>query len=257
VCAAFPALPIAYVRCFPPSLTKQRNAGMAVLADDIEVAGYLDDDLVLEPAATERMAAFWQAAGPGVGGASFSIVNQGAVHQDRLRRLFLMHGDPAGRVLASGFACFIPAVTETIETRWLYGGATMWRRNVIREFTYDEWYVGHGFLEDLDYSYRVGRKYRLFVLGDARSWHFSHPMADAKQFDLGRQQTFNRLYFIRKMGSFRWPAVAWAMFGLLVLNSLAVLRHPNAPTFNRFYGNLIGLAAALAGRRAPFAGYWK
>lgn len=258
VCEMFPDLPITYVRCFPPSLAKQRNAGMAALAGDITIAGYLDDDLVLEPIATERMIGFWSEAGPEVGGASFSIINQGDIHHDRLLRLFLMHGAPPGRVLPSGFACFIPFVAETIETEWLYGGATLWRRDVIDAFSYDEWYIGHGFLEDLDYSYRVSRKYRLFVVGDAHTWHFARPMADAKQYELGRQQVFNRLYFVQKMGTFPTAAVAWGLFGLLALNALAVLRHPtHTPTRRRLVGNMVGLWAAVKGRRESFAGHWK
>ena len=74
--AQFDSLPLEYVRVFPPSLARQRNAGMAKLRDDIEVAGYLDDDLILDDDATERMAAFWEAAAPDTGGAAFNITNQ-------------------------------------------------------------------------------------------------------------------------------------------------------------------------------------
>jgi glycosyltransferase involved in cell wall biosynthesis len=257
ICDAFPQLPLTYVRHWPPSLAAQRNAGMAALRDDIDVAGYLDDDLVLEPEATERMAAFWRDAPLEVGGASFSIINQPPVRANRVQRFFLMHGDPPGRVLPSGFPCQIPFVQTTIETQWLYGGATMWRRAVIREFAYDEWYIGYGFLEDVDYSYRVGRRYRLFVLGDARTWHFSAPAATNRQLEFGRQQVFNRLYFIRKMGDFSRLASGWAIFGLLCVNLLALLRHPVRPRLDRLSGNLRGLLAAAKGRHDPFGGIWK
>jgi glycosyltransferase involved in cell wall biosynthesis len=257
ICGEFKSLPITYVCCYPPSLAKQRNAGMRALSIDISVAGYLDDDLVLKPDATERMAAFWQSADADVGGASFSIVNQPSIHREWTLRLFMMHGDPPGRVLASGFPCYIPFVEETIETEWLYGGATLWRRAIIRKYEYDEWYIGHGFLEDLDYSYRVSREKKLFVVGDARTWHFSAPMSQARQYELGRQQTFNRLYFVRKLGTFNSFAVAWALFGTVLLNVLAVIRRPNWPTVQRLRGNLVGILAALFGRTRSFAGFWK
>jgi glycosyltransferase involved in cell wall biosynthesis len=257
VCDEFAALPLTYVRCFPPSLAKQRNAGMAAVAPGITVAGYLDDDLVLEPEATARMAAFWENAADDVGGASFSIINQPHVHKAALLKFFLNHGTPPGRVLPSGFPCFIPFVERTIETEWLYGGATMWRKEVIRDFDYDEWYIGHGFLEDLDYSYRVSRKWKLFVVADAQTWHFSTPLSPLRQYEFGRQQIFNRLYFVRKMGSFSTPAVSWALFGVVVMNCLAVLRRPNKPTLSRLKGNIVGLFAALFGRQESFAGFWK
>lgn len=257
VCNSFPDLPITYIRCFPPSLAKQRNAGMAALAEDITVAGYLDDDIVLEPNATERMSAFWGQAPSDVGGASFSIINQGHVYRDRLLRFFLMHGSPPGRVLNSGFASFIPFIESIIETEWLYGGATLWRRSVIDAYSYDEWYIGHGFLEDLDYSYRVSRQYRLFVVGEAQCWHFSHPIPPSKQYELGRQQVFNRLYFVRKLGGFSPLAIIWALSGLLLMSAFAALRRPTSASGRRFGGNVAGLMAALRGRRDSFAGHWK
>src|SRR3546814_19485358 len=66
----------------------------------------------------------------------------------------------------------IPFVQQTVATDWLYGGATLFRREVIDRYSYDEWYIGHGILEDLDFSYRVRQQSRLFVVGDARVWHF-------------------------------------------------------------------------------------
>src|SRR5688572_20033463 len=39
----FPELAIDYVRVYPPSLSRQRNAGMRVVRGDITLAGYLDD----------------------------------------------------------------------------------------------------------------------------------------------------------------------------------------------------------------------
>src|SRR5690242_10297535 len=71
--SAFPELALEYVREFPPSLARQRNAGMARVSPDISLAGYLDDDLVLTPQAMTAMLGFWQTAGPDVGGASFNI----------------------------------------------------------------------------------------------------------------------------------------------------------------------------------------
>lgn len=253
----YPDLPITYVREMPPSLARQRNAGMAALADDITVAGYLDDDIVMEPDATEKMMAFWANAEADVGGAAFSIINQPKVIRESVLKFFLMHGSEPGRVMPSGFAAFIPYVTETIETEWLYGGATIWRRAVINDIRFDEWYDGYGYLEDLDYSYRVSRRWKLFVTGDARVWHFSAEKSLDKQYELGRQQTFNRLYFIRKMKTFSAPAVAWALFGLVFLALLALARHRDRPRYRRILGNVRGIVAALSGRRKSFAGHWK
>ncbi|MEH6632302.1 MAG: glycosyltransferase [Halopseudomonas aestusnigri] len=257
VCDEFPDLNIRYVRCFPPSLAKQRNAGMAALNDDITVAGYLDDDLELEPEATKKMVDFWIQADAQVGGVSMSIINQSAPYRQNWLKFFLMYGNPAGGVTASGFHSAIPTVDETLETKWLYGGATLWHRNVIKKFDYDEWFVGHGLGEDFEYSYRVGRDYKLFVLADSRTYHHERPMADAKMYVLGRQQTYNRFYMFRKMGDFSSILFAWSIFGLVFMNLLALVKNPGQPTWDRLKGNLRGIWEALIDGKKSFAGHWK
>ena len=150
----FPELPLTYVRVFPPSLSKQRNAGMAAIHPTITHAGYMDDDLELEANATEKMFLFLEAAAPEVGGFAFSVINQPLARSPGLARFFLLNDPRPGRLLCSGFQTQIPFVKENIFTDWLYGGATIWTRPVISEFQYDEWYIGTGYLEDVDYSAR-------------------------------------------------------------------------------------------------------
>ena len=112
----FGLLPIEYVRVFPPSLARQRNAGMARLGGDITLGGYLDDDLVLEPQAVHRMVEFWQAAGLDVGGAAFTISNNPPPGALRLKQLFGIDDARPGRMLRSGFASSITPQHADIET---------------------------------------------------------------------------------------------------------------------------------------------
>lgn len=257
VCASFPDLPLDYIRVFPPSLAMQRNAGMAQIRPEITVAGYLDDDIVVEPDATEQMVKFWENASDEVGGASFSIINQPVLIKSFIRRFFLMDTTKPGQVLSSGFSSQIPYVTETIETAQLYGGATVWRRSVIDAYTFDEWFLGHGYYEDVDYSYRVGLKHRLFVVAEARLWHFSRPIAEGKHYDLGRQQIFNRLYFVRKVGGFNMLAVMWGLFGQVLQNLYVFIRRSDQNSLCRLRGNLAALMGALLGRKNPYGGHYK
>lgn len=259
ICHAFQDLPLTYVREFPPSLARQRNAGMAALHDQITVAGYLDDDLELDPDATERMLAFWNTAGEKVGGAAFTIVNQPKRHPvfGMASALFLLNGRKQGKMLRSGFATSIATPATDIRTDWLYGGATLWRRDVIASYDYDEWYIGHGFLEDVDYSYRVSRSYELWVIAGARVWHWPHPILKSKNISLGMQQVVNRFYFARKMGSFSMPALIWAIFGQCILNGLNAIRSRSSDGLLRLVGNIKGIGRILTGRSGSVDGVWK
>ena len=71
----FEELSIDYVAVYPPSLAKQRNAGIAILKKDITLAGYLDDDVALEKDAIKNMLKFWDKADSNIGGTVFNITN--------------------------------------------------------------------------------------------------------------------------------------------------------------------------------------
>ena len=94
----FNELPIDYIREFPPSLSKQRNAGIEKLHSDITLAGYLDDDIVLESDAVENMLAFWDEADTGYGGAAFCITNAKSPAGTGIKQLFFLDYFAAGKL---------------------------------------------------------------------------------------------------------------------------------------------------------------
>ena len=257
VCDEYPELPITYESCFPPSLAKQRNVGMARLNNDITLAGYLDDDIELDSDATEKMLTFWANAPENTGGAAIAIRDQYAQLNSRLLSFFLMAGKQPGAMLPSAYAVHLPFIGETFETKWLYGGATLWTRDVIENFDYDEWFAGYGFLEDVDYSFRVAQKHRLYVVGDSCCLHHSVGLSDSKQFIFGKQQIYNRIYFARKMKTFSAWAVYWAIFGNILMNGAALIKNHNQSTWGRLKGNFVGLWAALKGNTNSIGGFWK
>ena len=259
VVAEFRELPVEYVRVFPPSLAKQRNAGMASLASDITLAGYLDDDIVLESDSVEEMMRFWETCGPEYGGLAFNIVNNPSPGGVGLKQLLGIDHRIPGKVLASGFPSTIYGVESDLETDWLYGGATIWRREVISRYPYDEWYVGTGFMEDIDYSYGVRGTYRLGVVAAARLAHYSRPVRLDRQMLLGFWQIANRMYFVRKYRDRGLkPSAAWfSSLSLALLNfGAGVLRRDRA-YLHRFAGNIRGMMFEVAGKRVQIGGHLK
>jgi glycosyltransferase involved in cell wall biosynthesis len=254
VAAAFRDLPIEYQRVYPPSLSQQRNAGMARLRPDITLAGYLDDDLVLEREAVAGMLRFWDAAGSDVGGAAFNIVSDRRPRATALKSVFLLDSARRGAVLRSGYNTMICPVTETLDVDWLFGGATVWRREVIREFAYDEWFAGTGYLEDLDYSYRVRKKYRLVVVAGARLDHLNWPIRREMNYTLGRWQAMNRNYFVRKHRELSVPGFWWSMVGQICVNAAKALVERDPALARRAGGNIAGAIAVAMGRRERVGG---
>ena len=93
----FSMLNIDYIRIFPPSLSRQKNAGVKKVNDGITLVGYLDDDLELYPDAVEKMILFWDKAPIKYGGAAFAVKNI-----DRkvgsIRKFFHIDSDIPGQV---------------------------------------------------------------------------------------------------------------------------------------------------------------
>src|SRR5207245_4038743 len=130
-----------------------------------------------------------------------------------------------------------------LEVDWLCGGVTIWRRDIINHYAYDEWFQGMGFLEDVDYSFNVHEKYRLMVVSSARLVHNSPPVRPDRHFLLGRYQVINRLYFVRKykrrgLSVTRGWAAILAMMMMHLAQAVISLERTH---LNRAVGNLLGI----------------
>lgn len=255
----FAELHIDYVRILPPSLSAQRNAGMAMLRPEITHAGYLDDDVLLEFDAVREMASFWGAAGLDVGGAAFNVVNNSLLSEPVPRRGLGGDGGGSGRVAQSGFVHELGEVRENLETDWLCGGATVWRREVIEKYSYDNWFQGTGFMEDVDFSFGVRERYRLFVVAAARLAHYTQPVRADRQWLFGKWQVVNRMYIVRK---YRHRGLslrkAWSTsFMLLAANIIRGVALRRRSLWDRGLGNLAGIVSELRGKSEQIGGFLK
>ncbi|MCS6946306.1 MAG: glycosyltransferase [Steroidobacteraceae bacterium] len=259
VCNGFRDFPLDYVRVFPPSLARQRNAGMARLRREITHAGYLDDDIVLERDAIEQMMHAWGRADDQVGGIGFNIINRPRPAGMWLKRLFLIEHRQPGRMLRSGCAASHYFCERDIEADWLSGGAVVWRREVIDRFRYDEWFVGTGLLEDVDFSFNVRGAYRLRVASAARLAHYSRPIRPESQYLLGKWQIVNHMYLVRKYRDrgLRATAAWWANAGMVLIHVAGALARRDRTLWLRAQGNLAGIVSELRGRRERIGGFLK
>lgn len=237
----------------PPSLTRQRNIGLAAASPAADFVCFFDDDIVLEESALEAMAAFWDGAGRNVGGASFNIVSEGFQKATLFESIFLVNARERGRVLKSGFNSVPCSVDITKQVEWLIGGATVWRKAVVDVHRFDEWFAGYAHCEDVEYSYRVGKEYGLWVVKEARVRHFSVPKAATldREYDLGKMHVVNRIRFVARNPELSVPLCYWACVGLFLNNIAKWLVRHDKRHLNRAHGNLAGLALAVAGKSRP------
>ncbi|MBN2583284.1 MAG: glycosyltransferase family 2 protein [Planctomycetes bacterium] len=242
-----PSVPITYVHVQPPGLTRQRNAGIAAVSDEATLVGYLDDDIELEPETVENLLRFWDQAGDDVGGVSFNITNNEHLPVSWFGRLFGTDSRRRGAILPSGFVTPVRADEEATPTEWLCGGATVWRREMVDRYKYDEWFAGTAYFEDVDFSYRVGQTHKLFVLRDARVTHNPPPYEARKMRYFGEMHCTYRYHFVEKHFGRKWPFY-WSTLGVMATRGWAALRRWDAKSYYNALGTLVGLVKVLTGR---------
>jgi len=250
----FPALRISATTFPRGSASAKRNRGVECVAPEIELIGFMDDDIVLEPQAVEAMLDFWKSAPEDTGGASCNWMNQPPLYASRLKSLRLaarlgLYDARGGRVMRSGFQTVIGIVPETRYVEWLPGGAAVYPRSILRQYSFDEWFRGYSYLEDLDFSYCLGKKHRLAVVAAARFYHYPSAIGRMSAYVFGKREVTNRLYFVRKHPELS-PALC--IFSLIVRTLLSIflgLTRFEGDQFRRAGGNLAGLFSTLA--RSP------
>lgn len=238
--ANFSSLPIHYIKMQPPSLTRQKNRGQRALQPQVSLVGFLDDDLELEEGALEAMRAFWDKADPGVGGAGFLIQPEPPLRGMWLKRLFELDAPGQGRLLRSSYNTPLRATPQACPVQWLPGGASIWRREVVEVFRFDEWLTGYSYLEDIDFSIRVNRHYQLMLVPTARARHESAPWTARQHFRFGIWQIHHRLYLTQKHHELSTGRCLWALVGQTLLNATRGIARWESGSLSRVGGNLLG-----------------
>ena len=243
---SFPELKPIYLRAEKPSAAGQRNLGLSAADEGCALVGFLDDDAVLEPSAVEKMLKFWESAPPGVGGAAFNLSNHPLLYASHLKRSRLakhlgLYSDERGRVLRSGFQTMIGRVKEDIFVDWLTSGASVWRAPVFERFRFDEWYEGYSYLEDLDFSYQVGKEFRLAVVADARYCHLPASAGRGNGVKFGRREVRNRLHFVKKNPELSLGLCRLALGLRMAMSFLLFVRDGQRAHLGRVVGNCIEL----------------
>jgi len=164
-------IPVEYYQSDVPGQIRQRNIGISQLTDNDRLVASLDDDLVLEQGALEAMIAGWNRVAGETAGIGFNIVNAGVHTYSPLLGLMLVDSRNPGDVLISGSNIGIHGLEHDIRSRWLGGGYTVWRREILDEYKQTELATRWAHGEDLRFSYPIGKRYPLWVCAGARVRH--------------------------------------------------------------------------------------
>jgi len=245
----FPSLNIRYIHHDRPSASRRRNVGVRAVDDDTDLIGFLDDDAVLLPGAMEAMLKFWETGPPDLGGCSFNDADfkpssGGGLNRLPCVRWLGLYSKEGGRVMPSGWQTLIGSVNEDTFVEWLPTTAAVWRREVFDEFMFDEYFDGYSYLEDLDFSFSVGKHYRLAVVADAGFRHYPSPSGRTGAYRFGQVEARNRLYIVKKHGLSLWRCYLGLLIRLgMTMGSAA--RGGGMAHIQRALGNCAAIARSL------------
>jgi GT2 family glycosyltransferase len=254
-CRDIRAFPVRYVRALPPSAARQRNLGLAAADPGSSLIGFFDDDAVPDGRALETMIRFWRDADGTVGGAAFVLENHPMTGWPSLKSSAFteaagLYSRRPGMVAASGFQTMIGSPRATVFTEWLPSGASVWRREVFARFRFDEWFEGYSYLEDLDFSYRVGKAYRLAVVAGAGYRHYPAASGRGSGYAFGVREVLNRVHFVRKHPELSLGKCRLALALRLVMSLGLAVREGDPGQLGRAWGNAVGLVRTAADGRS-------
>lgn len=146
----------------PSSLPQARNHGVRHSRGEAVV--FLDDDIALEPDFLEELLGTLERdSDKRLGGVCGDILNHQRDSEPlkkAFKRVLQLPHDGDGRFRLCGSPTMVYGTAGEKEVEFLPGGMTAWRREVFADFAFDDNLPGLGVNEDVDFSYRVSRKWR-------------------------------------------------------------------------------------------------
>ena len=205
-------------------LTKQRNFGIAHVADHADVVCFLDDDTVLEPTFFEALLStytiypdalavggiitnqvVWSTVQPHEQIDSNYYVYDGWKRKEASRfqlrkRLGLASSNAPG--IMPNFAhgrgiAFLPPSGKIYEVEHIMGGVASYRKSVFEKLQFSTYFEGYALYEDVDFSLRVSQLGKVLVNTQAKLAHYHDPGGRPNLFNYGKMVVRNGYYVWR------------------------------------------------------------
>jgi glycosyltransferase involved in cell wall biosynthesis len=233
-----------------PGLCGQRNIGAEHATGNIIF--FIDDDIVLQNNFAEKIIEVYSLKkNQNIGGVRGSLIeyfNEGWISRTFRRIFFMTRGSirEKSRFLPSLGYVYIFMPGEIIEVEAMQTAVCSFYKTVFDEFKFDEAFPR---CNDLDISYRVSRKYKLYQTPYALAHHNhsynTHPNV----------KKLNELYvvFSHKLAkkyiskyNIKWLAYYWSILGEIILSTIKSIKSLN-PDY--IIGDLSGIKHLILHRK--------
>lgn len=207
-----------YIKKSKPSLSASRN--LIANKSNNEIVLMLDDDTVLENDYIEKIVdVFKKDLNGKIGAVGGIIVNirRNCLAERLLRRLFLLSTHRPFDITSTLFEerSFNPEVE--CEVKWLPGGITAYRKNLLTEYPLEESKEGRHGLMDLKLSLRANKEYKFVITPNAKIYHYPPPKGRESLVNIGMKHAYNRCMIYSKYGrkGFNRILFIWSLGGYI------------------------------------------
>jgi len=237
-----------------PGLTLQRNIGISKATGDIIF--FTDDDGILDKNYfAEKMKCYEDDSVMGVGARETNYVVKSRV-SSFLRKMFLLsRADGRGKMQLSGYPAYMHMSNkDQIAETEILGGFCSYRRKVFDDFKYDENLSGYAYMEDVDFSYRVSRKYRLLYNPHSQLYHNMSTTERINQRKYFFMTIYNHFYLTKKnigIGATNILPIIWAYIGIFIRAVMTSLYYHEIKPLQGFFEGLAMIVKNPMGYKKP------
>jgi len=227
--AKFP-LSISKIKVIRSRVSNNAARNMGIQQSSGDIVFFFDDDVTLHRDYVKEVANVFVDDKEGkIGGVMGNIVNRERLVNslgNKLLRFFFLAHFGSGKYLPSGFPTWVYGEKKVLRTEFLIGCAAAFRKKVVREFGFDEKLgklSGYCYLDDVDFSYRVSRKYTLVYTPSAQLEHHLSKTTRVDPFMKKRQWVVNHFYLFKKNMPKNLSnvfAFTFSIFGLVIMTWL-------------------------------------
>lgn len=212
-----------------PGTSYQRNLGIKEAKGDIVF--FFDDDVILDEDYHQEVLNVYRSDRNkkigGVGGAIKNFHRSSRIAKTYRRLFFFLTGEGNDDMLPSGFPNFTAKPKNIKEVRVLLGCNMSYRKDVLKDFKFDESLTGYALGEDVDLSYRVSHRYKLIVTPFAKLEHKVSGVSRITNAELEERYIVNSCYLFKKnipQTNKNRIYFLWSRIGLIIHSIVQAIR---------------------------------
>lgn len=236
------------------SLVVARNNGIDIASG--EIVSFLDDDVVLFQNYYEKVLDYFY-SDKKIGGISGNVILENKFHnwKDRLRKILnnvFLIDNFNGKMTVSGFGHPLhgfEAENGTPRQVEMLSGCNMnYRREFLKDDKFDEWFIGYGYREDAEFSYRISRKTVLKMIPEAKLYH-NYSRSNRMDIKNQKRMEVKNYYYIYKKHSQKTMIsdflFLYSLLGLSICYFIEYLCNFNEEKYLQLKGFVEGIANLL------------